>query len=117
LEQLDYSREWLFTNSGRGRRSPDDPVRGRNFLRTVWNPAVERAKLDPKPRVHDLRHTCASWLIQDGAPLPSIQAHLGHESIEVTVGIYGHLDRSSGEALADLIDKRLGTAKPDDGKV
>lgn len=108
LNQLDYTREWLFTSSGRGRHGDDQPVRARNFLRTVWNPAVERAGLDPKPRVHDLRHTCASWLIQSGAPLPSIQAHLGHESIEVTVGVYGHLDRSSGEALADVIGRALG---------
>ena len=115
LDQLDYTGEWLFTNSGRGKGQfsngtiADDgrPVRGRNFLRTVWNPAVQRAGLDPKPRVHDLRHTCASWLIQSGAPLPSIQAHLGHESIEVTVGVYGHLDRSSGEVLADVIGRAL----------
>lgn len=33
------------------------------------------------PRIHDLRHTNASWLIHAGIPLPVISDHLGHESI------------------------------------
>lgn len=32
-----------------------------------------------------------------------IQQHLGHDSIEVTVGVYGHLDRRSAQAAADVI--------------
>jgi hypothetical protein len=55
----------------------------------------------------DLRHTCASWLIQSGRPLPAIQAQLGHESIQTTVGVYGHLDRSSGRDNADVIGAML----------
>ena len=79
LDKLDYGRELLFlTPDGR-------PVRGNSFYRKVWAPAVTEAKLDPRPRVHDLRHTCASWLIQAGVPLPVIQAHLGHENIETTI--------------------------------
>ena len=50
--------------------------------------ALVRAKeagLTKKPRVHDLRHTNASWLIQAGVPLTTVQRHMGHESIQ-TVG-------------------------------
>ncbi|WP_332108264.1 tyrosine-type recombinase/integrase [Mycobacterium branderi] len=62
----------------------------------MWWPAVERAQLaPPRPRIHDLRHTCASWMITAGVPLPVIQRHLGHESIKTTIDLYGHLDRSS----------------------
>jgi len=107
LDMLDYSGEWLFTNSGRGGRNRGGPVRVSSFRANVWRPAVKRAGIDPAPRVHDLRHTCASWLIAAGRPLPSIQEHLGHESIEVTVGVYGHLDRSSGEAVAAALAKAL----------
>ncbi|WP_267288707.1 tyrosine-type recombinase/integrase [Mycobacterium hackensackense] len=42
-----------------------------------------------KPRVHDLRHTAASWWIQAGIPLPVIQRQRGHESIITTVNTYG----------------------------
>jgi integrase len=96
LGKLDYAGEWLFTNSGRGRAGDRGPVRIHSFNPNVWTPAVKRAQvagLAKRPRVHDLRHTCASWLIQSGRPLPAVQQHLGHESIQTTVGVYGHLDR------------------------
>ncbi|WP_423487936.1 tyrosine-type recombinase/integrase [Mycobacteroides sp. PCS013] len=107
LEKLDYSGEWLFTNPGRGRRAEGGPVRAVNFRANVWTPAVERAELDPRPRIHDMRHTCASWLIAAGVPLPVIQRHLGHESITTTVNTYGHLDRSSMRAAAEAMEKAL----------
>lgn len=109
LDQLDYSGEWLFTNSGRGARNRGGPVRAANLRANVWWPALERAQLPPpRPRLHDLRHTCASWLIAKGKSLPVIQQHLGHESIKTTVDLYGHLDRSSyldaATALGEMLD-------------
>jgi integrase len=104
LETLDYSREWLFLNGH------DNPVRIYGWRENVWYPAVGKARargLKKKPRVHDLRHTCASWLIAAGIPLPVIQRHLGHESISTTVNLYGHLDRRSHEAAADAIHSAL----------
>jgi integrase len=111
LAKLDLTGEWVFTNSGRSTNGgPDDPVRGPNFYTNVWVPALARAKeagLAKKPRVHDLRHTSASWLIQAGVPLPVIQRHLGHESIQTTVDRYGHLDRRSSRMVADVMGKAL----------
>lgn len=110
LDALDYEGEWLFTNSGRGRAGDTGPVRVHSFNPNVWTPAVKRAQaagLAKRPRVHDLRHTCASWLIQSGRPLPAVQQHLGHESIQTTVGVYGHLDRSSGRDNADALAAML----------
>ncbi|WP_231988624.1 site-specific integrase [Mycobacterium sp. 1274761.0] len=112
LDKLDYSNAWLFVNRAGG------PVRAQGFYNRVWSRAVEKAwpsvdeNGDPisrelQPRVHDLRHTCASWMIQAGVPLPVIQQHLGHESIQTTVGVYGHLDRRSMEAAADAIGAAL----------
>lgn len=83
LVELDYTGEWVFTNSGRGRAGDTGPVRIHSFNPNVWTPVVARARdngLTKKPRIHNLRHTCASWLIQAGRPLPSVQQHMGHES-------------------------------------
>ena len=43
------------------------------------------------PRIHDLRHTHASWLLAAGVPIHVVQARLGHESIQTTVDVYSHL--------------------------
>jgi integrase len=116
LDKLDYDKAYLFTNPGNGAGGPNakrngagGPVRNQNFARNVWIPACERAKLDPRPRIHDTRHTCASWLIQQGIPLPVVQKHLGHEDIKTTVGVYGHLDRRSAQAAADVMGTLLPT--------
>lgn len=61
------------------------------------------------PRIHDLRHTFASWAISSGVPLPVIQRQLGHESITTTVDRYGHLARSDYDALADSTANFLPT--------
>jgi integrase len=49
--------------------------------------------------LHLLRHTCVSMLIQQNVNAKTIQAHVGHESIEETMDTYGHLFPST---LADL---------------
>ena len=61
----------------------------RTFWSRYWLPAVEH--LEPRPRIHDLRHSHASWLLGRGVPIHIVQARLGHESIQTTVDTYGHL--------------------------
>jgi integrase len=59
-----------------------------------WQRSVEIARargLAVRPRFHDLRHTHAAWLISANVPLPVIQQRLGHESIQITVDVYGGL--------------------------
>lgn len=44
-----------------------------------------------KIRLHDLRHTFGSLLIQSRASVVYVKEQMGHSSIQVTVDIYGHL--------------------------
>lgn len=64
-------------------------VQHRTFWSRYWLPSVDH--LEPRPRIHDLRHSHASWLLARGVPIHIVQARLGHESIQTTVDTYGHL--------------------------
>lgn len=101
LAQLDYSHEYLFTNTN-GR-----PIRYGSFKGNVWDRAVAAAQLDPRPTPHALRHTCASWMLNSGVALTTVSRHLGHESIKVTADIYGDVDRTTHAAAADIIGQLL----------
>lgn len=61
----------------------------RTFWSRVWLPAVRH--LEPRPRIHDLRHSHVSTLLAAGIPIHVVQARLGHEDIATTVNTYGHL--------------------------
>ncbi len=41
-------------------------------------------------RIHDLRHTCAAWLVSAGVPLSEVRDLLGHSTVMVTER-YAHL--------------------------
>lgn len=84
-----------------------------NFRWRFWVPAVEAAKLGKKPRIHDLRHSHASWLIAAGVPLPVIQRRLGHESIQTTVDVYGHLAPDALEVAARATSLAIAQAVPE----
>lgn len=67
--------------------------RGRGVARTQIRNGIEplNPPLGKRPRVHDARHTCASWMLREGVPVFDVSRHLGHESIVTTTQVYGHL--------------------------
>lgn len=66
--------------------------------------AVEKKTGLPHIRVHDLRHSHASMLIQMNYSLLAISKRLGHSSPEVTGKIYSHLYPGTDRDLADDLD-------------
>jgi integrase len=71
-------------------------VRGNNWRRRVFDPAVRRAGIATQMpgdvlRPHDLRHTCASLHIKHGTPPKVLSTMLGHASVAITLDRYGHL--------------------------
>jgi integrase len=87
------------------------PLRRDLLLKRFLRPAVERAGLPPQLRVHDLRHTCVSLLIELGAHPKAIQERLGHSSITVTMDVYGHLFPSLAEELTGRLDAVFKAAR------
>jgi integrase len=89
------------------------------FHVSAWQPALGLTPIGKRPRVHDLRHSHASWLIAAGVPLPYIQQRLGHENITTTVDLYGHMlpdmqhstARAMAEVMAGVLPKTLALAE------
>lgn len=64
----------------------------------------------PKIRFHDLRHSCASILIDMGFSLKDIQEWLGHADITMTGNVYGHLFKDRKKSLADQLEEKMSHA-------
>ena len=73
---------------------------------TTLSAIKERAEKEagiPHIRIHDLRHSFASSLINAGVPISIISKLCGHSSPEITYRIYSHLfPETSSEAIAAL---------------
>jgi len=73
---------------------------GSSYHYRVWGPAcVAAGVINPRPRIHDLRHTHASWLLEQGVTIEQVQDQLGHEHLETTRKVYGSLQPSMRAAL------------------
>lgn len=73
-------------------QGPFTHMRSDNMLRTSyrrqWTIVNEKEGVDR--RIHDLRHTCASRLVQRGIDLMRVKAWMGHKNFQTTL-IYAHL--------------------------
>ena len=103
------------------RRAPTDQVftgpnggqlRHSNWYPRFFKPAVREAGLDERTRFHDLRHTYAALLIAEGAHPRAIMERMGHSTINVTLGTYGHLLPSLDAMLSQALDATYRNARP-----
>jgi integrase len=74
-----------------------------NLYHRYFPPVVANAGLR-KIRLHDLRHTFGSLLIQKGASIVYVKEQMGHSSIQVAVDIYGHLIPGANVSFVDRLD-------------
>lgn len=65
-------------------------------------------------RIHDLRHSHASFLIEKGFSPVLIAKRLGHDNIQTTLGTYSHLYPNKQSEVIDLIEKLHGTGMNQD---
>ena len=57
-----------------------------------------------KIRLHDLRHSYASMLINNGVPVLQVSELLGHENIETTLNTYSHLYKKTTEDAVKMLN-------------
>jgi integrase len=78
------------------------PINHNNMVNRHFNPALKKAGIE-RIRFHDMRHTYASLLIEQGENIKYIQTQLGHSSPIVTWNVYAHLMKPvNQEALSRL---------------
>jgi len=79
--------------------------------RYYW-PALKAAEL-PRIRFHDLRHTFASLLIEQGENIKYIQDQLGHSSATLTLDVYGHLLKPVNQEAAQRLENSVFSGNGD----
>lgn len=75
------------------------PIDHNNLLQRHFYKGLKDAGL-PRIRFHDLRHTYASLMIEQGENLKYIQTQLGHSSPTVTLNVYAHLMQPTNQQAA-----------------
>jgi integrase len=86
---------------------------GAEVVAGIFKPAAVQAGLPHRLRFHNLRHTCASLLIAQGASVKAVQAQLGHASATVTLDRYGHLFPDELQRLAERLQEAYGDTVTD----
>jgi integrase len=79
-------------------------------LRLDFNRVLERAGV-PRVRFHDLRHTSASLMLNNGIPVIVVSKILGHSKPSITLDIYGHLYNEMQGDVARLMDELVSPIK------
>jgi integrase len=74
------------------------------WRKSVWKPSLKRSGL-AHLRFHDLRHTAVALAIEAGGNPLLVQKRMGHGSINVTLGLYGHLFPGADASVADKLDE------------
>jgi len=73
-------------------------------IKRSFSTACRRADISDF-RIHDLRHTFASWLVTEGVPLLEVSRLLGHSTVKMTER-YAHLEQDSLESAVSLLDHK-----------
>lgn len=85
-------------------------------VKRAWRKVLTLAEIDPASiRLHDLRATAATMLIESGAPAPIVGRQLGHKSQQTT---QRYMNRFGTDPVAEAVDKASGymrslTTKPE----
>jgi integrase len=110
-------RDYLMEHRiSRGEPAADDLVFGNDgvpFQAAVIYRRADRAWQDAslgRLRLHQARHTYASFMIAAGVNAKALASFMGHSSIKVTFDLYGHLMPGTEAEAAALLDRYLGVA-------
>lgn len=73
------------------------------YVGSVFRKILQSQKDIPYIRFHDLRHSCASWLLYNGVDLKSIQEVLRHADFSTTANTYSHVSVEMKKAALETL--------------
>lgn len=85
-----------------------NPQHVNNVRRLTFRPILKAAGLDEKMRLYDLRHTCATLLLDAATNVRVVAERLGHSSASTTLAIYAHVLPGRQHAATDTLAQILG---------
>lgn len=80
-----------------------------NYLSRSFHAVISKSDL-PQIRLHDLRHSVASNLLNAGFSVVQVQEWLGHSSASTTLNFYAHIDKTSKLNIAAQLDQMVSIA-------
>ena len=83
------------------------PLSHRNVVRS-FKALLKRAGLPPGTRLYDLRHTCATLLLNGNVHPKYVQELLGHASIAQTLDTYSHVLEGMDSGISGAMDSAFG---------
>ena len=83
-----------------------NPIDDSSMLRRHFLPALKKAGIN-RIRFHDLRHTYASLLIDQGENIKYIQSQLGHSTPSITLDVYAHLMKPTNQEAACRLENSI----------
>lgn len=89
---------------------PDGHPYSPDYITDKFSSLLQKHDL-PHIRFHELRHSCASLLINNGFGLKDVQEWLGHSDIKMTANIYGHLDVARKQNIAKSLSGCLASPR------
>lgn len=78
----------------------------RHSLSNYINRYYERLGI-PKIRLHDLRHSHASYLLHKNVNIATISKRLGHKNISTTLDVYSHFMPEANDYLIDVLNEKI----------
>ena len=107
LKKGEKMPQWVFCSEN-GNFMNEYNFRTRKFYPLFRKKEGEDKSLELRQiRLHDLRHSYASLMLQQGESVTYVKEQMGHHSIQVTVDLYGHLIPGANRAAANRLEAHI----------
>jgi len=105
-----YARptDWIFASTrSKGRKPRSSSVLTWDHLRPAVIAAGVKLRKGQRFGFHNFRHGLASWLVNQGTDVKTVQGLLRHANVSTTLGLYAHRVNASMMAAQDSMMRAL----------